>query len=210
MSTSSSDLLKLVDADFALLSIDDKTRAIGMLDPYQEALAIISYLQSCRFTSIRSSHNIKADFPGLSYSPGLNAISGLLIIPLNVKEGNHFLVFFRKTLTREVNWAGYVETYGSPIHFETLDRAVLTPLRSVEIRTTKSSKVVAIILSRGLVSSDGGKLLPAPAKNGPKTSVSWFVDHKDATDTNYSGHSFGVGNAVQQNDRYLAAKGDSN
>jgi light-regulated signal transduction histidine kinase (bacteriophytochrome) len=106
IASSSADLLQLVDADFAVLSMDDKTQTIGMLDPYQEALAIMSYLQSCRFKTVQSSHNIKADFPGLSYSPGLNSIGGLLLVPLSVKEGNHFLVFFRKTQTKQVNWAG--------------------------------------------------------------------------------------------------------
>jgi light-regulated signal transduction histidine kinase (bacteriophytochrome) len=99
-------LLKLVDADFALLSIDEKIKVIGMIGPYQEALAIMSYLQSCRFSTIRCSHNIKTDFPGLSYPPGLSTIGGLLIVPLNVEEANHLLVFFRKNQTRHVNWAG--------------------------------------------------------------------------------------------------------
>jgi light-regulated signal transduction histidine kinase (bacteriophytochrome) len=106
VATSSTDLLNLVDADFALLSIDDKIRAIGMIGPYQEALAIMSYLQSCRFNTIRSSHNIKTDFPGFSYPPELNTIGGLLLVPLNVKDGNHMLVFFRETQKRHVNWAG--------------------------------------------------------------------------------------------------------
>jgi len=106
ISNSSADLLKIVDADFAVLSIDGKTRTIGMLDPHQEALTILSYLQSCRFTTVQSSHNIKADFPGLIYAPGFNVIGGLLLIPLNVKEGNHFLVFFREIEIRQVNWAG--------------------------------------------------------------------------------------------------------
>lgn len=95
-----------MEADFALLSIDEKIRPIGMIDPYQEALAIMSYLQSCRFNEVRHSHNIKADFPGLNYPSGLTTIGGLLLIPLKVKEGNHLLVFFRKTQARHVNWAG--------------------------------------------------------------------------------------------------------
>jgi len=67
ISNSPADLLALVDADSALLSIDDEVRAVGKLNSHQEALAIMSYLQTCRFTDVRSSHNIKADFPGLNY-----------------------------------------------------------------------------------------------------------------------------------------------
>jgi light-regulated signal transduction histidine kinase (bacteriophytochrome) len=108
IASSSADLLKLVDADFALLSIDDKTRTIGKLDPYREATAILSYLQSCQFNNLRCSTNINADFPGLSYAPGLKTICGLLFIPLSIGGGNDFLVFFRKGQQKHVKWAGYV------------------------------------------------------------------------------------------------------
>lgn len=106
VANSSADLLRLVDADFALFSIDDEARAVGRLEPYQEAVAIMSYLQSCKFTTIRSSHNITADFPGLSFPAGLKSIAGLLFIPLNAGEGNNFLVFFRKGQEKQVKWAG--------------------------------------------------------------------------------------------------------
>jgi len=109
VATSSTDLLKLVDADFALVSIEDKIRAIGRMEPYEEALAVMSYLQSCRFTTIRSSQNIKADFPGLSYPSGIKTLAGLLLVPLSVGEENDFLVFFRKGQIRHLKWAGYVE-----------------------------------------------------------------------------------------------------
>jgi light-regulated signal transduction histidine kinase (bacteriophytochrome) len=105
----SADLLKFVDADFALLSIDDRTRAIGRLGPFQESRAIMAYLQACRFTSIRCSQNIKVDFPGFSYPPGVHKICGLLLIPLSFGGGNDFLVFFRKGQVRNVKWAGYVK-----------------------------------------------------------------------------------------------------
>jgi light-regulated signal transduction histidine kinase (bacteriophytochrome) len=113
IATSSTDLLKLVDADFALVSIQDKIRAIGRMEPYHEALAIMSYLQSCRFTTVRSSQNIKADFPGLSYPAGVKVLAGLLLIPLNVGEENDFLVFFRKGQLRHVKWAGYVPDHSN-------------------------------------------------------------------------------------------------
>ncbi|KAF4627794.1 hypothetical protein G7Y89_g10359 [Cudoniella acicularis] len=125
VSSSSADSPKLLDADFGLLSIDDKARAIGKLNPYQETVAIVSYLQSYRFTNIRCSQNIKADFPGLSYPPGL-ALGGLLLIPLNGGDENEFLTFFRKaknpndmksvaednTLEPRTSFRQWVETVG--------------------------------------------------------------------------------------------------
>lgn len=105
IAASSTDLLRLFGADFGLLSIQDEARAIGRLDPYREALALLTYLQARRFTSVLASQNVNEDFPDLNYTPGINAIAGLLVIPLSM-GGNDFLVFFRKGQLNEVRWAG--------------------------------------------------------------------------------------------------------
>ncbi|TVY37494.1 Cyanobacterial phytochrome B [Lachnellula subtilissima] len=105
IAASSADLLRVFDAEFGLLSIQDEARAIGRLDPYPEALAILTHLQSRRFTTIISSQNINVDFPDIKYAAGIHMISGLLIIPLSI-GGNDFLVFFRKGQLKEIRWAG--------------------------------------------------------------------------------------------------------
>ncbi|KAL3426371.1 hsp90-like protein [Phlyctema vagabunda] len=107
IAASSADLLRIFDSDFGLINIQDEARAIGRLDPYREALALLAYIQTSRWKTIRSSQNINTDFPDLKYSPGLQTISGLLFVPLGV-GGNNFLVFFRRGQLREVKWAGYV------------------------------------------------------------------------------------------------------
>jgi light-regulated signal transduction histidine kinase (bacteriophytochrome) len=107
----------MVDADFALLSVDEEARAIGRLDPYSEALAIMTFLQSAQFTEIRSSHNINADFPGINHPSGIRTIAGLLFIPLRVGGANDFLVFFRKCQIKHVKWAGYVDNYARVLKF---------------------------------------------------------------------------------------------
>ncbi|PBP27083.1 sensor histidine kinase/response regulator, partial [Diplocarpon rosae] len=53
IAASSADLLRVFNADFGLLSIHDEARAIGKLDPYREALAILAYLQHRRSTALR-------------------------------------------------------------------------------------------------------------------------------------------------------------
>lgn len=98
--------LRIVDADFAILSIGERTKAIGKVDPFGEAMAILAYLQSCQYTTLQSSHHIRGDFPGLNYPPGINTIAGLLLLPLNVGEGNDFIVFFRKASPIVNTWAG--------------------------------------------------------------------------------------------------------
>ncbi|KAF7958989.1 hypothetical protein EAE96_002509 [Botrytis aclada] len=105
IAASSDDLLKVFDADFGLLNIQDEARAIGKLRPYREALAILAYLQSRHFTEIFSTHNITKDLPKLKDSPGISAVAGILVIPLST-GGNDFLVFFRRGQLREVRWAG--------------------------------------------------------------------------------------------------------
>ncbi|RKF61719.1 putative histidine kinase-group viii protein [Erysiphe neolycopersici] len=102
----SSDLLALVDADFAVLNIGNKVRAIGRMEPFQEASSVINYLQSCRIDQISATMNIKTDFPELARPPGVNTLAGMLVIPLNIGKDNDFLVFFRKGQLRNINWAG--------------------------------------------------------------------------------------------------------
>ncbi|PQE19018.1 hypothetical protein CJF31_00012170 [Rutstroemia sp. NJR-2017a BVV2] len=105
IAASSADLLRVFGADFGLLSIQDEARAIGKLEPYREALAILAYLQQHRFTSVHACQNINAEFPDIKYAEGIRSISGLLFIPLSA-GGKDFLVFFRHGELQEVRWAG--------------------------------------------------------------------------------------------------------
>lgn len=105
IAASSADILKVFDADFGFINIKDEARAIGRLDPYREALAILAYLQTRGPTSVRASQNILADFPDINYEPGIHTIAGLLFLPLG-SGGLDFIVFFRKGQVKEVKWAG--------------------------------------------------------------------------------------------------------
>jgi light-regulated signal transduction histidine kinase (bacteriophytochrome) len=105
IAASSSDLLRVFDADFGLLSIQDEARPIGRLDPYREALVLLAHLQARQFMAVIASQNINEDFPDIAYLPGINIIAGLLFIPLSI-DGNDFLVFFRRGQLKEIRWAG--------------------------------------------------------------------------------------------------------
>lgn len=105
IAASSADLLRVFGADFGLLNIQDEARAIGKLEPYREALAILAYLQTHRYTSVHACQNINRQFPDIHYPPGIKTLSGLLIIPLSI-TGQDFLVFFRRGELKEVRWAG--------------------------------------------------------------------------------------------------------
>jgi hypothetical protein len=61
-SASSSDLLRIFDADFGFLVIDGEVRAIGKLEPYAEALAILNFVDRHRFGEITTSENMVSLF----------------------------------------------------------------------------------------------------------------------------------------------------
>ncbi|KAI1434240.1 hsp90-like protein [Xylaria sp. CBS 124048] len=105
ITASSEDLLKLLDADFGMLSIGDETEVLGKVAQSQEALAMLEYLRLRNFTSVLTTQNISEDFPDLQYPPGFSVIAGLLYVPISV-DGQDFIVFFRKAQVREVRWAG--------------------------------------------------------------------------------------------------------
>jgi light-regulated signal transduction histidine kinase (bacteriophytochrome) len=103
IAASSSDLLRAFSADFGLLNVQNEARAIGKLDPYREALAILAHLQTQEFKTVYSTQNVNAAFPAIKYP--IHNIAGLLIIPLTM-GAKDFLVFFKKGQLREVQWAG--------------------------------------------------------------------------------------------------------
>ena len=70
-----------------------------------EVLAVLNYLRKKCITKITTSTNIEKDFPDLQYPTGLLFVAGLLLVPLS-SRGQDFIVFFRKSQTQEVKWAG--------------------------------------------------------------------------------------------------------
>jgi light-regulated signal transduction histidine kinase (bacteriophytochrome) len=102
---SSDDLLKLFDADFGLLSIQDETKILGQMDQSQESLAMLEYLRMRKIMSVLTSTDVSTDFPDLRYPPGFHTIAGMLVVPLS-SGGDDFIVFFRKGQLQEVKWAG--------------------------------------------------------------------------------------------------------
>ncbi|KAJ5281965.1 hypothetical protein N7478_007337 [Penicillium angulare] len=102
---SSDDLLQLFDADYGALSIRDETKILGNNAHSQEVLALLEFLRMRQINSVLASHDIIKDFPDLQYPPGLQAISGLLYVPLST-GGSDFIAFFRKGQLTQINWAG--------------------------------------------------------------------------------------------------------
>lgn len=102
---SSTSLLDVFTSEFGMLVVNGEARAVGKLESYQEALALMQYFQARGVTRIIASQKISADFPDLNYRPGFSTIAGLLAIPLSSSERD-FLVVFRKEQLMEIHWAG--------------------------------------------------------------------------------------------------------
>lgn len=125
---SSEDLLRLFNADFGLLCIQDQTKILGTLEQSQEALAMLEYLKVRRLTSVTTTQDIRVDFPDLIYPPGFQVLAGLLLVPLS-SSGSDFIAFFRRGQLREVKWAG--NPYEKVIRGGT--RAFLEPRKSFKL-----------------------------------------------------------------------------
>jgi light-regulated signal transduction histidine kinase (bacteriophytochrome) len=105
VTASSLDLLRIFDADFGLLAIDGEVRAIGKLDPYMEALAVLNFVNHSQFGEITMSDHMIADFPSEETLASLEILAGMLVVPLS-KDRSDFIVFIRKGQVKDVHWAG--------------------------------------------------------------------------------------------------------
>ena len=105
VTASSLDLLRIFDADFGLLAIDGEVRAIGKLDPYMEALAVLNFVNHSQFGEITMSDHMAADYPTEETLASLEILAGMLVVPLS-KDRSDFIVFIRKGQVKDVHWAG--------------------------------------------------------------------------------------------------------
>jgi light-regulated signal transduction histidine kinase (bacteriophytochrome) len=95
LGTSLEPLLKLLHADFGILSVRNTTQVFGPLEQPQEALVVLAYLRLRTVTSVLTSTNVKKDFLDLRCPFGLHSLGGVLAVPLS-NEPKDFVVFFRK------------------------------------------------------------------------------------------------------------------
>lgn len=105
VTASSFDLLRIFDADFGLLAIDGEVRAIGKLDPYVEALAVLNFVNHHQFGDITMSDDMTGDFPHQEFLASTEVLAGILVIPLS-KDRSDFIVFLRCGQVKDLHWAG--------------------------------------------------------------------------------------------------------
>lgn len=105
ITSSSTDLLSMFQADFGFLAIRGEARTIGKLAAYSEAIALLQYIRRKSFTTIFHTNSITRDCPDINYGPGFKTLSGMLVIPLTL-SGSEFLVFLRNGQQKNISWAG--------------------------------------------------------------------------------------------------------
>ncbi|OHE92485.1 hypothetical protein CORC01_12203 [Colletotrichum orchidophilum] len=95
----SRDLLRLFDAEFALMSTRGEVGRLGepSEESFREAMAIVRCIQPCKTKSVIVSSDVLAELPDVGI-PGARTISGLLWAPLSTYGGD-FVVFFRQKQT---------------------------------------------------------------------------------------------------------------
>lgn len=120
------DLLGLFDADFGILVIGEGAKILGPNQHGQEILIMAEYLRLKQFDTIQASRAVTKDFQDLELTTGLQAIAGLLHVPLS-SGGKDFIAFLRKGEPQHVRWAGkpYKDGVGT--------QATLEPRKSFKI-----------------------------------------------------------------------------
>jgi light-regulated signal transduction histidine kinase (bacteriophytochrome) len=77
---SSSDILKLLDANSGFIVIQGDVRTIGKHKAYREALLLLQYVSTCDFDKVVSTQNLAKDYPKFIYAATLSSIAGFLFI----------------------------------------------------------------------------------------------------------------------------------
>lgn len=108
LTSDTTNLLQVFGAKFGLLTLNDEARALGRLEAYHEALALLQYFRVRKPSKVISSQKIATDIPDLNYNPGFKILAGVLVIPLS-DSGADFLTLFRKGQLLEIYWAGNEE-----------------------------------------------------------------------------------------------------
>jgi light-regulated signal transduction histidine kinase (bacteriophytochrome) len=101
---SSSDILKLLDANSGFIVIQGNVRTIGKHKVNREAFLLLQYISICNFDKVVSTNNLAKDYPKFTYAAALSSIAGFLFIPIS--SSSDYLLFLRGHQKLEVHWAG--------------------------------------------------------------------------------------------------------
>ncbi|KAJ7274030.1 phytochrome-like protein [Mycena rebaudengoi] len=99
------DILDLFDADLGVLVIGESAKALGSIEHTKDVRTVAQYLRLKQFAAIQVSQELKADYQDLNLPSSLEAVAGMLHVPLS-REGNDFICFMRRGELTSVRWAG--------------------------------------------------------------------------------------------------------
>ncbi|KAG9003263.1 Light-sensor Protein kinase [Tulasnella sp. JGI-2019a] len=152
--SSAEDLLTLFDADFGALVIGDGARVLGPSENGREVLAIAQFLRMKQFSMLQASVCISKDYPDLTVPSGMDAISGLLFVPLS-PGGQDFVVFLRRGQMKDVMWAGKPQKPGTGAasleprtSFKAWTEAILGRCRAWTDEQVETAGVLALVYGK--------------------------------------------------------------
>ena len=120
------DLADLLACDGIGVWINDRPTLKGLTPDETQFAALIAFLAARNISEVFARHDIGAEYPaGRAFS---DRAAGMLVVPLS-RPARDYLIFFRKEVSRNVNWAG---DPSKPVTSGPLG-ARLTPRKSFEL-----------------------------------------------------------------------------
>ena len=97
------DLADLLACDGIGVWINDRPTLKGLTPDETQFAALIAFLAARNISEVFARHDIGAEYPaGRAFS---DRAAGMLVVPLS-RPARDYLIFFRKEVSRNVNWAG--------------------------------------------------------------------------------------------------------
>lgn len=120
------EIADLLSCDGIGVSVAGRATLQGMTPTAEQFAGLIGHLAGQEIAEVHATHEIGAAYPAAR--PFADRASGMLAVPLS-RPARDYLVFFRKEVTRTVNWAG---DPSKPVTVGPLG-ARLTPRKSFEL-----------------------------------------------------------------------------
>lgn len=120
------EIADLLSCDGIGVSVAGRVTLQGMTPTAEQFAGLIGHLAGQEIAEVHATHEIGAAYPAAR--PFADRASGMLAVPLS-RPARDYLVFFRKEVTRTVNWAG---DPSKPVTVGPLG-ARLTPRKSFEL-----------------------------------------------------------------------------
>ncbi|OJW17698.1 MAG: histidine kinase [Mucilaginibacter sp. 44-25] len=120
-------LMDVVDADGAVLMLENRTIRLGETPNDEQLKELLSWVKNNIVDSLYYTSNLSAVYP--QSAPYKNAVSGLMVSTLS-RELDEYVFWFKHEQIKSVNWAG---NPNKPVELSPEGERILSPRNSFEI-----------------------------------------------------------------------------